>query len=100
VTAETVAALLDGRGDAELALCRYDDGRGHPFAFARSMFPQLAELHGDKGVWKLQDRLGDAVVEVPIPGPVPLDVNTWEDYEAVLSSAAPASSRTGSGTSS
>ena len=29
-------ALLAGRGDAPLAACRYDDGRGHPLAFARS----------------------------------------------------------------
>ena len=36
VTAETVRALLAGRGDAPLAVCRYDDGRGHPIAFARS----------------------------------------------------------------
>ena len=36
VTAETVRALLAGRGDAALAVCRYDDGRGHPIAFARS----------------------------------------------------------------
>jgi molybdenum cofactor cytidylyltransferase len=85
VTPATVAALLDGRRDAELALCLYDDGRGHPFAFARSMFGELAMLHGDKGVWKLQDRLGDAVVEVRIDGPIPLDVDTWEDYEAVQS---------------
>jgi hypothetical protein len=35
------------------------------------------------------------VAEVPIAGPIPRDVDTWEDYEAVLSSAAPASSRTG-----
>jgi molybdenum cofactor cytidylyltransferase len=87
VTAETVRALLDGRGDAPLALCGYDDGRGHPFAFARSMFGALAALHGDKGVWKLQDRLDDAVAEVRIPGPIPLDVDTWEDYEAVQSFA-------------
>ena len=41
VTPATVAALLDGRGDAPLAACRYDDGRGHPLAFARSTFPEL-----------------------------------------------------------
>src|SRR5215213_6773364 len=29
----TVASLAAGRGDAPLAVCRYDDGRGHPFAF-------------------------------------------------------------------
>ena len=38
VTADTVAALLAGRGDAPLAVCRYDDGTGHPIAFARSVF--------------------------------------------------------------
>ncbi len=88
VTAETVAALLAGRGDAELAVCRYDDGRGHPIAFARSVFGDLANLHGDKGVWRLLDRGGDAVAEVRVPGPIPLDVDTPEDYQAVLAATA------------
>jgi molybdenum cofactor cytidylyltransferase len=84
VTPATVRALLAGRGDAPLAACRYDDGRGHPLAFARSMFGDLAALHGDKGVWKLLDRRAGEVADVRVPGPVPLDVDTWEDYEAVL----------------
>jgi molybdenum cofactor cytidylyltransferase len=76
-----------GRGDAELAVCRYDDGRGHPIAFARSMFGALANLHGDKGVWRLLDQRADDVTEVPIDGPIPLDVDTEEDYAAVLAGA-------------
>ena len=84
VTAETVGALLAGRGDAELAVCAYDDGRGHPIAFGRGVFGALANLHGDKGVWRLLDQGGDDVVEVPITGTVPLDVDTPEDYAAVL----------------
>jgi molybdenum cofactor cytidylyltransferase len=87
VVPATVAKLLAERGNARLALCRYDDGRGHPFAFARSMFGQLSGLHGDKAVWKLQDQLGDEVVEIRIAGPVPPDIDTWEDYEAVQSFA-------------
>jgi molybdenum cofactor cytidylyltransferase len=87
VTADTVRALLAGRGDAPLAVCRYDDGRGHPIAFSRGMFGDLASLHGDKGVWKLLDRRAADVVEVAVPGPVPLDVDTREDYEAVLAEA-------------
>jgi molybdenum cofactor cytidylyltransferase len=83
VTAETVAALLAGRGDAPLAVCRYDDGRGHPIAFARSVFGALAGLHGDKGVWRLLDRAGDEVAEVPVAGAIPRDVNTLEDYAAI-----------------
>jgi molybdenum cofactor cytidylyltransferase len=80
VTADTVAALLAGRGDAELAVCRYDDGRGHPIAFARSMFGKLADLHGDKGVWRLVDQ---GAQHVRVAGPVPRDVDTLEDYAAI-----------------
>ncbi len=87
VTPATVRALIDARGDAPLAVCRYDDGRGHPIAFHRSVFPQLADLHGDKGVWRLLDEHAGDVVDVPIAGNVPLDVDTPEDYQAVLAEA-------------
>jgi molybdenum cofactor cytidylyltransferase len=87
VTAATVAALLAGRGDAPLAVCRYDDGRGHPIAFARSMFGALADLHGDKGVWRLLDQHAGEVSEVAVEGAIPLDVDTEQDYAAVLASA-------------
>jgi molybdenum cofactor cytidylyltransferase len=87
VTQDTVAALLAGRATAELAVCRYDDGRGHPIAFSRAAFGALAGLHGDKGVWRLLDEGGDDVVEVPIAGPVPLDVDTEADYRTVLAQA-------------
>ena len=86
VLPETVAALLAGRGGAPLAACRYDGGRGHPLAFARSTFGDLAALHGDKGVWRLMDR--SDVVEVDVPGEVPRDVDTWADYQAVLADLA------------
>jgi molybdenum cofactor cytidylyltransferase len=88
VTAASVDALLAGRGGAPLAACRYDDGLGHPLAFARSTFPELADLHGDKGVWRLLDGRADEVAEVPVAGRIPLDVDTREDYEAVLASVA------------
>jgi molybdenum cofactor cytidylyltransferase len=84
VRAETVRALLAGRGRAPLAACAYADGRGHPLAFARTAFAELRALHGDRGVWKLLDRRAAEVVDVPVPGPVPRDVDTWEDYELVL----------------
>lgn len=87
VAPATVRALLAGRGQAALAVCRYEDGRGHPFAFASSTFGELATLHGDKAVWKLLDRRPHDVAEVPVRGPVPLDVDTWDDYEAVLAAA-------------
>jgi len=84
VSSSSVAALLDGLGDGPVAACAYTDGRGHPLAFGRAVFGELAELHGDKAVWKLLDRYGDEVVDVPVEGPIPRDVDTWEDYEAAL----------------
>lgn len=89
VTSETVAALVSGRGNSPLAACAYEDGRGHPLAFARAMFPELAALHGDKGVWRLLDLHADAVVDVALPGPVPRDVDTLEDYRAVVARQEP-----------
>lgn len=79
-----VAALLAGRGGARFAVCRYDDGRGHPFAFGREAFGELAAMHGDKAVWKLLERHADEVAEVPIAGRAPIDVDTWADYEALV----------------
>jgi molybdenum cofactor cytidylyltransferase len=70
-----------------LAVCRYDDGRGHPFWFARSRFADLAELHGDKAVWKLLESGRYAVAEASVDGPVPIDVDTWADYERLLESS-------------
>ncbi len=88
VSPETVHRLVAGRGNAPLAACAYADGRGHPLAFARRMFGELSSMHGDKAVWKLLDRHSSEVVDVPIARSVPLDVDTWEDYEAVLAKEA------------
>ncbi len=84
VTPPAVKALMAGRNDSPYAACAYEDGRGHPLAFARSTFKDLEALHGDKGVWKLLDRHADQVVDVPVPGPIPRDVDTDEDYRAIL----------------
>jgi molybdenum cofactor cytidylyltransferase len=69
-----------------VAVFRYDDGRGHPIAFGRSLFGELADLHGDRGVWRLLDRHAGAAIEVPVAGPIPLDVDTEADYDAVRAS--------------
>jgi molybdenum cofactor cytidylyltransferase len=84
VTPASVKTLLAGRGEAPLAACRYDDGNGHPLAFARSVFPALAGLHGDKGVWRLLDERSEEAAFVPVAGPIPRDVDTEDDYRAVI----------------
>jgi molybdenum cofactor cytidylyltransferase len=88
VTPAVVRALVAGCDEGTvLAACLYDDGRGHPLAFGRALFGELRELHGDKAVWKLMDRREDEVLDVRVPGPIPPDVNTREDYAAVLAEA-------------
>jgi molybdenum cofactor cytidylyltransferase len=59
----------------------------HPFAFGHQVFPELRSLHGDKAVWRMLDERADEVEEVPVAGPVPLDVDTWADYEAVVAAS-------------
>ena len=83
----TVRVLLAARGDAPIAVCRYDDGRGHPFAFGQEMFGDLRVLHGDKAVWRMLDERAGEVEEVPVAGRIPLDVDTWADYEAVVAAS-------------
>jgi molybdenum cofactor cytidylyltransferase len=67
-------------------VCRYTDGIGHPFWFSRGVFGELLQLHGDKGVWKLIGSGRHPVHELAVPGPVPLDVDTWDDYRRLLES--------------
>jgi molybdenum cofactor cytidylyltransferase len=82
VLPSTVAELLERRRGAPIAVCAYEDGRGHPLAFGRELFAELASLHGDKAVWKLIDQRPSDTVEVRVAGPIPRDIDTWEDYLA------------------
>ena len=87
VRASDVAALVRASASAAMGVCRYDDALGHPFWFHRSLFGSLRSLHGDKAVWKLLHSGLHEVVEVPTAGPVPIDVDTWQDYQQLLLSA-------------
>ena len=74
-------------GEADITVCRYTDGVGHPFWFSRNLFGELSRLHGDKGVWKLIESGRYPVAELLVDRPVPLDVDTWEDYQRLLATA-------------
>lgn len=88
ITDDAVAGLRAAAdGGAPMAVVRYRDGRGHPFWFSRDLFDDLAGLHGDKAVWKLLESGRWPVTEVPVDTDVPLDVDTWDDYERLLAQA-------------
>jgi len=77
-------ARLTADVKGSMAVCRYDDGLGHPMWFRRDMFTELSRLHGDKAVWRLLHSGRYEIREVPVEGAVPVDVDTWQDYEALL----------------
>ncbi len=81
---DTITRLVEAAAGHPMAVCRYADGRGHPFWFGRETFTDLRSLQGDKAVWKLLESGKHEVTEVPIAGNVPLDVDTWDDYERLL----------------
>jgi molybdenum cofactor cytidylyltransferase len=80
----TVHDLVTAAQGADIAVTRYRDGIGHPFWLGRALFPQLATLHGDKGVWKLIDATGPDLLELEVDADIPRDVDTWDDYQALL----------------
>ncbi|MGI9164115.1 MAG: nucleotidyltransferase family protein [Mycobacterium sp.] len=84
VAAESIHRLIGEGSDHQIAVCRYDDSIGHPFWLSRNMFDEISLLHGDKGVWKLIESGRFDVAEIRVAGPVPPDVDTWDDYERLL----------------
>ncbi len=79
-----VDALLEAAASSEIAVVDYANGTGHPFWFSRAVFGPLSELHGDKAVWKLLESGRFTTTHVSVDEDVPLDVDTWEDYERLL----------------
>ncbi len=65
-----------------ISVTSYRGQLGHPFVFSAEAFSTLRGLHGDKAVWKVIQVEPDRVRRVPIDHPLPIDVDTWEDYAA------------------
>jgi molybdenum cofactor cytidylyltransferase len=83
---ETLRRMRTAGPGSAVTVCRYADCIGHPFWFGRNTFGDLSQLHGDKGVWKLVQSGRHPVRELAVDSPVPLDVDTWDDYRRLLES--------------
>ncbi len=78
IDADAVRAVIAAvDAGATAARLRYQDGPGHPVAFARAVWPRLSEIRGDQGARDLFAELH--TVEVAWSGPVPADVDTPGD---------------------
>ena len=88
-----VGRLVDVfRGSGQpIVLARYRDGRGHPVLFAATVFDELRALTGDQGGRPVITRDPSRVADVPVDAPMPPDVDTWADYEALTRGRTPGS---------
>lgn len=70
-----------------IMLASYRGREGHPLLFARALFAELVALRGDKAAWKIVDAHRDWIRPVPVDRPHPRDVNTRQEYAALLRDA-------------
>jgi molybdenum cofactor cytidylyltransferase len=61
----------------------YRGVRGHPVLFAQSVFPELSALHGDAGARLLIERTPERVSYVQVDAPMPPDIDTSGELEAL-----------------
>jgi len=80
-----VAAFLAAGVRAARPVYPDAEGRpGHPVLLARAVFPELAALRGDQGARTLFAGRPPDVLEVPVAGEPPPDVDTPEDFARIV----------------
>jgi molybdenum cofactor cytidylyltransferase len=89
------AVRSDWEHDQPWALVtEYRGAVAHPFVFSSAAFSDLRALRGDKAIWKRLESGSPSIRRLPLDIPVPVNVNTVEDYIAAyaqlgLTSGAP-----------
>lgn len=89
VTGGTITTLVEAyrlpRRTPGILIAVYGGRRGHPTIFAFDLLGEIERWADDLGLNELARRHADAVRELPITTcPMPIDVNTPEDYERLL----------------
>lgn len=60
---------------------------GHPVFLARRIWPEVEKLRGDQGARALLSAHPEWLLEVPVEGEPPGDIDTWEDYQRAANAA-------------
>ncbi len=63
----------------------YSGHAGHPVLFDRRVWAELEKLEGDRGARDLLAGHRDWVVRADLSGQPPADVDSWDDYQRILS---------------
>ncbi len=67
----------------EMAIPRYHDKRGHPVLFTWRLAMEVSRLAADENLSSLTEKKFPRL-EVAMPGNAPRDLDTWEDYQALM----------------
>ncbi|MBX3070212.1 MAG: nucleotidyltransferase family protein [Thermomicrobiales bacterium] len=86
VDAAVIDQVIDAatRSESKIVIATWQGVRGNPVLFQASLFPEIAQLTGDTGARALFQRYPDEIEAVEFGRPMPLDVDTLEDYRAVV----------------
>jgi molybdenum cofactor cytidylyltransferase len=84
VASAVIDAQIDAWDEAPawMRITEYADGRGHPFLLSPDFVAGLSRLEGPKPLWSLTHAPATEVLVVPQP--MPVDVDTPEDYGEAL----------------
>ncbi|MGH7670878.1 MAG: nucleotidyltransferase family protein [Gemmatimonadaceae bacterium] len=85
---EVLPALVArfGGDDAPIVAPRYQGVQGLPVLFARSVFPELERLSGDRGARSVVERDPSRVAYVDFDFPMPPDIDTPADLKTLTDS--------------
>ncbi len=86
IPAPAVRAVMDEflRTGARIVRASFGGAPGHPVLLARETWNAVAGVEGDVGARDLIELHPEWVVDIEVPGTVPPDVDTPEDYERLL----------------
>jgi|WetSurSiteA1Bulk_404760.scaffolds.fasta_scaffold04658_4 molybdenum cofactor cytidylyltransferase len=82
VTPETMRAIIQTHRRTLAPACVpvFEETRGNPVLFDKTLFDELRDLSGDAGGRVLLEKYRDTIVSVPASHAVLLDIDTPEDY--------------------
>jgi molybdenum cofactor cytidylyltransferase len=86
ISAATIVSLIDEyrRSRQPIVVPIYSGTRGHPVLFDASVFPELEAVVGDQGGREVIGRDPGRVAMVHLPFAMPGDVDTIEDFRALI----------------
>jgi molybdenum cofactor cytidylyltransferase len=88
IPSHVIPALIETfwRAGTPIVASVYRGVQGNPVLFGAAAFPELLALTGDRGARRVVEKDPGRVTRVPFDCPMPLDIDTEEDYKRACAS--------------